>query len=51
MRRPHSALGYQTPNEYAGIRTYRFDGGYAPPGAADVRGKLRINDQRHKVAN
>ena len=28
-RRPHSALGYRTPNEYAG-KDVRFDGGCAP---------------------
>ena len=44
-RRPHSALGYRTPNEYAGRRTNRFDGGCAPPNpaplaAAGVRGEL-----------
>ena len=47
-RRPHSALGYRTPSEYAGSRTNRFDGGCAPPNpaplaAAGVRGELRIN--------
>ena len=30
-RRPHSALGYRTPNEYAGTQMNRFDGGCAPP--------------------
>jgi hypothetical protein len=44
-RRPHSPLGYQTPNEYACRRTNRFDRGYAPPNpaplaAAGVRGEL-----------
>ena len=29
-RRPHSSLGYQTPNEYACRRTNRFDWGCAP---------------------
>ena len=47
-RRPHSALGYRTPNEYAGTQMNRFDGGCAPPNpaplaAAGVRGELRIN--------
>ena len=47
-RRPPSALGYRTPNEYAGTQMNRFDGGYAPPNpaplaAAGVRGELRIN--------
>ena len=50
-RRPHSSLGYQTPNEYACRRTNRFDGGCAPPNpaplaAAGVRGELRINATR-----
>ena len=43
-RRPHSALGYRTPSEYAGRKTNRFDGGCAPPNpaplaAAGVRGE------------
>ena len=47
-RRPHSALGYRTPNEDAGTQMNRFDGGCAPPNpaplaAAGVRGELRIN--------
>jgi putative transposase len=47
-RRPHSALGYLTPSEYAESRTNRFDGGCAPPNpaplaAAGVRGELSIN--------
>ncbi|HEY5812429.1 MAG TPA: integrase core domain-containing protein, partial [Terrimicrobiaceae bacterium] len=47
-RRLHSALGYQTPNEYAGRKTNRSDGGYAPPNptplaAAGVRGELTSN--------
>jgi putative transposase len=50
-RRPHSALGYRTPSEYARSRTNRFDGGCAPPNpaplaAAGVRGELRINATR-----
>ena len=50
-RRPHSALGYRTPNEYAGTQMNRFDGGCAPPNpaplaAAGVRGELRINATR-----
>jgi putative transposase len=50
-RRPHSSLGYQTPNEYACRRTNRLDGGYAPPNpaplaAAGVRGELRSNATR-----
>ena len=49
-RRPHSSLGYQTPNEYACRRTNRIDGGYAPPNpaplAAGVRGELRSNATR-----
>ena len=53
-RRPHSALGYQTPSEYARRRTNRFDGGCAHPNpaplaAAGVRGGT--HEQRHKVAN
>jgi hypothetical protein len=45
LDRPHSALGYRTPSEYAGSRTNRFDGGCAPPNpaplaAAGVRGEL-----------
>ncbi|HEY5814646.1 MAG TPA: integrase core domain-containing protein, partial [Terrimicrobiaceae bacterium] len=43
-RRPHSSLGYRTPNEYAHRRTNRFNGGCAPPipaplAAAGVRGE------------
>ena len=30
-RRPHSALGYRTPNQYAERKTNRSDGGCAPP--------------------
>jgi putative transposase len=50
-RRPHSALGYRTPSEYARSRTNQFDGGCAPPNpaplaAAGVRGELRINATR-----
>ena len=50
-RRPHSALGYRTPNEYAGTQMNRFDGGYAPPNpaplaAAGVRGELWIKATR-----
>ena len=37
-RRPHSSLGYQTPNEYAWRKTNRFDGGYAPPNPAPLAG-------------
>lgn len=43
--RPHSALGYRTPSEYAdGIKANQFDGGCAPPNpaplaAAGVRGE------------
>ena len=53
-RRPHSALGYRTPSEYAGSRTNRFAEGCAPPNpaplaAAGVRGGTK--DHRHKVAN
>ena len=45
-RRPHSSLGYQSPNEYACRRMNRFDGGCAPPNpapltAAGVREELR----------
>ena len=50
-RRPHSALGYRTPNEYAESKTNRLNGGCAPPNpaplaAAGVRGELRINATR-----
>ena len=50
-RRPHSALGYRTPNEYAGTQMNRFDAGCALPNpaplaAAGVRGELRINATR-----
>ena len=50
-RRPHSALGYRTPNEYAGTQMNRFDGGYTPPNpaplaAAGVPGELRIKATR-----
>jgi putative transposase len=50
-RRPHSALGYRTPSDYAGRKTNRFDGGCAPPNpaplaAAGVRGELRTNATR-----
>ena len=53
-RRPHSALGYQTPSEYAGRKTNRFDGGCAPPNpaplaAASVRGKLQINATKWQI--
>ena len=46
-RRPHSALGYRTPNEYAYRKTNRFDGGCAPPNpaplaAAGVRSGLGV---------
>jgi putative transposase len=42
-RRPHSSLGYRTPQEYAAGKTNRVDGGCAPPNpaplaAAGVRG-------------
>jgi len=44
QRRPHSSLGYQTPEEYAARQTNQFDGGGAPPNpaplaAAGVRGE------------
>ena len=50
-RRPHSALGYRTPNEYAERKTNRFDGGCAPPNpaplaAAGVREELMSNATR-----
>ena len=53
-RRPHSSLGYQTPNEYAGAKTNRSDGGSAPPNpaplaAAGVRGELRINATKWQI--
>jgi putative transposase len=59
-RRPHSALGYRTPNEYAGSRTNRFDGGCAPPNpaplaAAGVRGEptnaTRWQTKKNKITN
>jgi hypothetical protein len=48
--RPHSALGYRTPNQYAQELANQFDGGCAPPNpaplaAAGVRGEL-INATR-----
>jgi putative transposase len=48
-RRPHSALGYRTPSEYAGSRTNRLMGAAAPLAAGGVRGELR--NKRHAVAN
>jgi putative transposase len=50
-RRPHSAIGYRTPSEYAGRKTNRFDGSYAPPkprAACHGRrsGELRVNATR-----
>ena len=53
-RRPHSALGYRTPNEYAGRKTNRFDGGCAPPNpaplaAAGVRGNSGSRPQGGKL--
>ena len=44
--RPHSSLGYRTPNQYARQLTNQFDGGCAPPNpaplaAAGVRGEQR----------
>src|SRR5262245_13344085 len=52
-RRPHSALGYRTPNEYAESKTNRLDGGCAPKPRAARRGRRSggTKDQRHKVAN
>jgi len=46
-RRPHSSLGYRTPNEYAGLPINQTDGGYAPPNpaplaAAGVRGEHEV---------
>ena len=43
--RPHSSLGYRTPNQYAQELANQFDGGCAPPNpaplaAAGVRGEL-----------
>ena len=54
-QRPHSALGYRTPNEYAQSRTNRFAGGCAPLNpaslaAAGVRGELRINPTRWQTS-
>jgi putative transposase len=42
-QRPHSSLGYRTPNKYAQALANQFDGGCAPPNpaplaAAGVRG-------------
>jgi transposase InsO family protein len=44
QRRPHSSLGYRTPEEYVASQTDRVDGGCAPPNpaplaAAGVRGE------------
>ena len=36
QRRPHSSLGYQTPEEYAAGQTNRVDGGCAPPNPAPL---------------
>jgi len=46
-KRPHSALGYQTPSEYAAAQRNQTDGGYAPPNpaplaAAGVRGEHEV---------
>jgi putative transposase len=57
--RPHSALGYQTPSEYARRRTNWFDGSCAPPNpaplaAAGVRGgtqKQRTRWQTNETQN
>jgi hypothetical protein len=51
--RPHSALGYRTPNQYAQALANQFDGGCAPPNpaplaAAGVRGEL-INATRWRT--
>lgn len=51
--RPHSALGYRTPNQYAQELANQFDGGCAPPNpaplaAAGVRGEL-INATRWRT--
>ena len=52
-RRPHSALRYRTPSEYARSGTNRFDGGCAPKPRAARSGRRSggTKDQRHKVAN
>ena len=54
-QRPHSALGYQTRNEYVGRKTNRSDGGYAPPNpaplaAAGARGNSEATPQAGKQA-
>jgi hypothetical protein len=54
QRRPHSALGYQTPSEYAGTKTNGSMGAPrpqnpAPLAAAGVRGELRINAIRSQI--
>jgi putative transposase len=53
--RPHSSLGYRTPNQYAQELANQFDGGCAPPNpaplaAAGVRGEL-INATRWQTNN
>ena len=52
-RRPHSSLGYQTPNEYACRTTNRFDGAARPQTPRARRGRRSggTQEQRHKVAN
>jgi putative transposase len=52
-QRPHSSLGYRTPNKYAQALANQFDGGCAPPNpaplaAAGVRGEL-INATRWRT--
>ena len=54
-RRPHSALGYRTPSEYARSGTNRFDEGAAPPQTLRrsprqaFRGELRSNATRWPI--
>ena len=51
-RRPHSALGYRTPNEYAGERRTALMGAARPKPCRSPRQAFGgTKDQRHKVAN
>jgi Integrase core domain len=51
--RPHSALGYRTPSEYARNGTNRFDGAARPPNPRRLPQQAfgGTKDQCHKMAN